>query len=285
MNQLPASISSQATTHKPHMNTNTLATTSQYSPIPVSDIEKMASAITRSGLFGIKSQEQAVALMLIAQAEGKHPASVAAEYDIIQNRPALKSHAALARFQQAGGKIQWTSRTDDKAAAKFSHPAGGEVEITWTMDRAKAAGLTGKSNWKTYPAQMLSCRVVAEGVRAVFPACLNGTYLVEEVQDFDTKALRIEKPVIAAEPEAEAITAEVVESEPEAPKELPNSPLTMLQSMMWSDDIPDAHVIHFLIAKKVPKVTKSTLLKEIDEKVINRLIEKWDDVKNFKPIL
>jgi hypothetical protein len=230
--------------------------------------------------------------MLIAQAEGKHPASVAAEYDIIQNRPALKSHAALARFQQAGGKIQWTSRTDDKASAKFSHPSGGEVEITWTMDRAKAAGLTGKQNWKTYPAQMLSCRVVAEGVRAVFPACLNGTYLVEEVQDFDAKPLRIEKPVIAAASDSDVITAEVVMGDisegtrlPEAPKELPNSPLTMLQSMMWSDEIPDVHVIHFLIAKKVPKVTKSTLLSEIDEKVIERLIAKWDDVKNFKPIL
>lgn len=271
------------------MNTNQLATTSQYSPIPVSDIEKMASAITRSGLFGIKSQEQAVALMLIAQAEGKHPASVAAEYDIIQNRPALKSHAALARFQQAGGKIQWTSRTDDKAAAKFSHPSGGEVEITWTMDRAKAAGLTGKQNWKTYPAQMLSCRVVAEGVRAVFPACLNGTYLVEEVQDFDTKPIRIEKPVIAAEPEPEVITAEVVETEPQealdAPTDLPDSPLTMLQSIMWSDEIPDLHVIHFLVAKKVKGITKSTLLTDVDEKVIERLISKWDDVKNFKPIL
>jgi hypothetical protein len=271
------------------MNPNQLATTSQYSPIPVSDIEKMANAITRSGLFGIKSQEQAVALMLIAQAEGKHPASVAAEYDIIQNRPALKSHAALARFQQAGGKIQWTSRTDDKAAAKFSHPAGGEVEITWTMDRAKAAGLTGKQNWKTYPAQMLSCRVVAEGVRAVFPACLNGTYLVEEVQDFDTKPLRIERPTITAAPESDVITAEVVESEPEealeATKELPSSPLTMLQSMMWSDEIPDAHVVHFLIAKKVPKVTKTTLLSSVDEKVIERLIAKWEDVRNFRPVL
>jgi len=268
---------------------NTLASTSQYSPISVSDIEKMAGAITRSGLFGIRSQEQAVALMLIAQAEGKHPASVAAEYDIIQNRPALKSHAALARFQSAGGKIQWTSRTDDKASAKFLHPAGGEVEITWTMDRAKAAGLTGKQNWKTYPAQMLSCRVVAEGVRAVYPACLNGTYLVEEVQDFDTKPLRIEKPVIAVEQEPQVITAEVVEDEPESlpepPEELPSTPLTMLQSLMWSDDINDDHVIHFLIANKMPNVTKQTKLKSLDDKVINRLIAVWDKVKVFKPIL
>ena len=34
---------------------------------------------------------------------------------------------------------------------------------------------------------MLSARVVAEGVRAVFPACLCGVYLAEEVADFDSK--------------------------------------------------------------------------------------------------
>ena len=153
----------------------------------IQDIETMAKAITKSGLFGIKTPDQAVALMLVAQSEGRHPASVASEFDIIQGRPALKSQAALARFQASGGKIQWTSRGPTKCAAKFNHPQGGELEITWTMERANAAGLTGKQTWKQYPDQMLSARVVAEGVRAVFPACLNGVYLAEEVQDFDTK--------------------------------------------------------------------------------------------------
>jgi hypothetical protein len=161
----------------------------------VSDIETMAKAITKSGLFGIKSPDQAVALMLVAQSEGRHPASVASEFDIIQGRPALKSQAALARFQAAGGKIQWTSRGPTKCSAKFSHAQGGELEITWTMERANAAGLTGKATWKQYPDQMLSARVVAEGVRAVFPACLNGVYLAEEVADFDSR------PRYAKEPE------------------------------------------------------------------------------------
>ena len=114
----------------------------------VQDIETMAKAITKSGLFGIKTPDQAVALMLVAQSEGRHPASVASEFDIIQGRPALKSQAALARFQASGGKIQWTHRGPTKCAAKFNHPQGGELEITWTMDRANAAGLTGKQTWK-----------------------------------------------------------------------------------------------------------------------------------------
>ena len=251
----------------------------------------MASAIAKSGLFGMKSPEQALALGLLAVSENKPFASICAEYDVIQGRPALKSQACLARFQQAGGTIQWIKRTDKECTLEGKHPAGGTLQVTWTLDRANAAGLTGKQNWKTYPCAMLSARCVAELVRALYPACLNGVYLAEEVQDFDTKPLRIEKPVVAAEPEPEVITADAdviaveINEALEPPKELPNSPLTMLQSMMWSDEIPDAHVIHFLLAKKMPKVTKQTLLSELDEKVIERLIAKWDDVRNFRPVL
>ena len=186
----------------------------------VQDIETMAKAITKSGLFGIKQPEQAVALMLVAQSEGRHPASVASEFDIIQGRPALKSQAALARFQAAGGKIQWTSRGPTKCSAKFSHAQGGELEIAWTMERANAAGLTGKQTWKQYPDQMLSARVVAEGVRAVFPACLNGVYLAEEVQDFDTKPRQAKEVVELVQ---EAHSAKEVPSLPEPAKESVNN--------------------------------------------------------------
>ena len=151
---------------------------------PLAEVMQMARAIAGSGLFGVKTPDQAFALMLIAQAEGRHPATVAQEYDIIQGRPAIKSQAALARFQAAGGSIRWTERTDTACEAEFTHPQGGKLSIRWTMERAQAAQLTGKDNWRKFPAQMLSARVVSEGVRAVFPACLSGLYLAEEVQDF-----------------------------------------------------------------------------------------------------
>lgn len=155
--------------------------------IPYQDVEKMGMAIAKSGLFGIKTNEQAIALMLIAQAQGRHPATVAMEYDIIQGRPALKSQAALMRFQEAGGKIEYLTRTDAEVSAKFTHPAGGTVTVTWDMKRAAKMGLSDKDNWKKQPMIMLQWRVIAEGVRACFPACLGGSYLVEEVQDFEPK--------------------------------------------------------------------------------------------------
>lgn len=171
---------------------------------PIQEVERMALAISGSGLFGIRTPEQAFALMLIAQAEGRHPATVAQEYDIIQGRPALKAQAALARFQGAGGKIQWTERGPQACAAEFSHPNGGSLVIRWDMARAQAAGLTGKDNWRKFPDQMLSARVVAEGVRAVFPACLNGVYLAEEVQDFEPRREPISTPAVIVTEEQKA---------------------------------------------------------------------------------
>lgn len=167
--------------------------------VPLADIREMASVMGKSGIFG-KTPEELFSLMLIAQAEGKHPAIAAQEYDIIKGRPAINSKSALARFQMAGGSIKWTERTDKKASAEFSHPQGGTLEITWTMDRAKLAGLAGKENWLKYPAQMLSSRVVAEGVRAIFPACLSGLYTVEEVQDFEPRGKLSEKTLTPESP-------------------------------------------------------------------------------------
>lgn len=113
--------------------------------VPVADIERMAGAVARSGLFGVKTQEQAMALMLIAQAEGMHPAIAARDYHIIQGRPALKADAMLARFQQAGGKVEWKEYTDTKVVGVFSHPSGGSVSVEWSIEMANKAGLTAKT--------------------------------------------------------------------------------------------------------------------------------------------
>lgn len=187
----------------------TALVTTQHAQFPISEVKEMAAIFCGSGMFGVKDQTQAMALMLIAQAEGRHPATIAQEYDVIQGRPALKSQATLARFQAAGGRIQWTKRSDTECSAVLSHPQGGDIEITWSIERANKAGLVGKDTWKKFPAQMLSARVVAEGVRAVFPACLNGLYIAEEVQDMEprTPEYSIQPPASATAAQATAAMA------------------------------------------------------------------------------
>jgi hypothetical protein len=177
--------------------------------IPFAEIERMAERMARSNMFG-KTPDQMVALMMIAQAEGQHPAIAAMEYDVIQGRPALKSQAALARFQTSGGKIDWKERSEKAAEAVFIHPSGGSLTVRFTIERAAQMGLTGKDNWKKQPAIMLQWRCVAEGIRACYPACLNRMYLVEEVQDFEPM-----RNVTASEPEP---TQAIVDTSVEAPE-------------------------------------------------------------------
>lgn len=170
--------------------------------MPFNDMERMANAIAKSGLFGMKTPEQVLALMSIAQGEGLHPAIAARDYHIISGRPALKADAMLARFQQAGGSVKWTKYQDDVVSGVFAHPAGGELEVTWTMAQAKAIGLATKDNWRNYPKAMLRARCISEGIRTVYPGCIVGVYTPEEVQDMEPQR-EVKATVVEVSPPSE----------------------------------------------------------------------------------
>ena len=93
---------------------------------------------------------------------------------------------------------------------------------------------------------------------------------------------KAEAPKAKPEKAKEAIVADLVEISNKAIEAA--DPLTELSSIMWDAGIEDSHVIEFLIAKKAIK-DRSVLLKDVNPKVIARLVEKWDDVLAFKPAL
>lgn len=151
--------------------------------VPFQEMESMASYIVKSKLFGAKDEAQAMSLMLLAQAEGMHPMAAIQDFDIVQGRPARKTHSILARFQSAGGSVAWQEITAARACGVFHHKQGGSLEVEWTFEQAKRIGLAGKDNWKNYPKAMLRARCIAEGVRAVYPGAIGGMLSVEEAQD------------------------------------------------------------------------------------------------------
>jgi hypothetical protein len=152
--------------------------------VPLQDIQAMAEVAASSKMFGFKNPQEAMAIMLLCQAEGLHPAIAMRDFHVIQGRPALKADAMLARFQQAGGSVTWKEYTNDVVTGLFSHSQGGSLEVTWTLKQAQSIGIASKDNWKNYPRAMLRARVISEGIRAVFPGCVVGVYTPEEVQDF-----------------------------------------------------------------------------------------------------
>lgn len=192
----------------------------------VSDMERMARAFAGSKLFGVTNPEQALALCLIAQAEGRHPASAAQDYHIIQGKPSKKADAMLRDFISGGGKVEWHELTDKVADATFSHPSGGTVRISWDHERARQAQISTPM-WKKYPRQMLRSRVVSEGVRTVFPMATSGMYVPEEVAEFSPAPTQELPPP----QEPGVIEGEVIER-PEAP---PAKTLVKDQRPLWKE--------------------------------------------------
>jgi len=173
--------------------------------VPINEIREMAEVAAKSKMFGFKSPDEAMAIMLLCQAENLHPAIAMRDFHVIQGRVALKSDAMLARFQQAGGSVKWEEYTDERVSGTFSHPNGGSVTVTWTLDMAKKIGLASKDNWKNYARAMLRARCVSEGVRTVYPGCVVGVYTPEEVETFKTPS-----PTVKDMGEAEIVIEEQV---------------------------------------------------------------------------
>lgn len=142
----------------------------------------VAQAIVKSSLWPDANPNAVLMLCYLAEAEGNHPAVVYRDYHIMQGKPSKKAEAILRDFIAGGGKIEWHQLDDESADATFSHPSGS-ARITWTIERAKKAGVGGNAMWRKYPRQMLRSRCVSEGVRTVYPGATSGLYEEGEVAD------------------------------------------------------------------------------------------------------
>lgn len=199
------------------------------------DIERMGKAIAESKLFGVQTPAAAIALMMLADAEGRHPAQAARDFHILDTpqgpRPAMKADTMLARFQEAGGRVEWHELSNEKCDATFSHPAGGKARITWTWADAERAklpkmGEKGPNNWHKFPRAMLRSRTVSEGVRTILPSVIVGIYTPEELADGDVEIKQVvtrdTPPEVAAPADvpASVVASEVTDAEIVEPSKL-----------------------------------------------------------------
>jgi hypothetical protein len=181
------------------------------SVMPYDQIEKLAQKIATSKMFGIQNSDQAIVLMMICQADGLNPIEAVRRYHVLNGRPTMRADAMLASYQAKGGTVEWTERTNEAVSATFTHPSSGAVPVRWTMEDAKRAGLLSNPTWQKYPRQMLTARVISEGIRTSLPGVVAGIYTPEEVKD-----------IVFAE-QIEANVREVREVQPVRPS-LPAAP-------------------------------------------------------------
>lgn len=182
---------------------------------------------------------------------------------VIEGKPSASAELIAGLIRRAGHKLRVTG-DDARAVAQLIRADDPEFtyETTWTLDRAKQAGLAGKGVWKNYPAAMLRARAITEVARmGASDALLGVVYTPEE--------LGAEVDANGAPARPAPITAEVAEQPRSAGQRLAAAVQARVASPEPAEDIHDAEVEHDSHPANNPQRTKAqsdklfALLREI----------------------
>lgn len=157
---------------------------------PVPDRMRYAEALAGASLLPRAYQKQPANVLLALEygaALGIAPMAAIQGIHVIEGKPTASAGLIGALVRKAGHRLRVTG--DDKHAV-CEIVRADDPEFTfraeWTMQRAQAAGLTGKGVWKQYPAAMLKARAITECARDACPEALAGVnYTAEELGQDD----------------------------------------------------------------------------------------------------
>jgi hypothetical protein len=181
-------------------------------PNDIQQVRQLAKDAIGSGFCGFKRAEDAMLAILTGRDLGFSAAQSLRAFHVIEGKPTLSADAMVAacvsrkdvceyfRTVESTGRI---CTVETKRAGE-----GGPRRLSFTIEEAQAANLTGKGNWGKYPAAMLRARAKSALARDVYPDLLMGLYDPDELAN-------VERPVVVHMPTPEPV-AQIVEPEPEA---------------------------------------------------------------------
>lgn len=175
---------------------------------PLAFIKQMGQSIAKSQFFSCANIEQGEVLAMECMARRIPPLTLAERYHMIHGKLSMKSDTMLAELVRHGGTYKMVARSADSASVWIKNSRGDEqtFSLAWgealaepfvyagkesSVVEALASGKTDKLKIKDKYAtprsrmQMLWARVVSDGVRAMCPEAIAGSYAPEEVGDFD----------------------------------------------------------------------------------------------------
>jgi hypothetical protein len=126
------------------------------------------------------------AAILTGQELGLTPMASLRSINIIQGTPAMTALALRGLVQSRGHEVRKVESSDTRCVyeGRRAGSDGPFERSVWTIDRARAMGLTGKDNWKRQPEAMLIARASSEVCRLIAADVLLGVpYSAEEIED------------------------------------------------------------------------------------------------------
>lgn len=173
---------------------------------PVSAMDSIGKAITKSQLFGCQSEAQGQVLALECMAQKLPPLSLAKRFDLMNGKLSMKSQTMLADFRTTGGKTRMIEKSAEAAAIWMQDKEGNEYkfDLTWAEAMEETFPYAGKesdiiwalandrSKLKLKPkyatprsrANMLWNRLISDSVRTIAPEINCGQYTPDEIEDF-----------------------------------------------------------------------------------------------------
>lgn len=148
----------------------------------------LAKTMAHSNLLPRQYQQNPANLMWAiqyAEALGVHPMTAVTGIHVIEGKPTASAQLIGGLVRRGGHKLRVTfDKATQTATAQIIRQDDPDFtfESAWSMDRAKAAGLTGKKVWQQYPDAMLKARAITEVARDACPEALFGViYTAEEL--------------------------------------------------------------------------------------------------------
>lgn len=202
--------------------------------------KEFAVTIAASDLLP-KHYQQKPANVLVAMqwadALGMNPMTAMQQLYILDGKPTASAQLIASLVRRAGHQLRVQG---DSARAVCEIVRSDDPDFvfraTWTLERAKNAGLTSKQVWKSYPEAMLKARAITEAARDACPEALLGV---------DSTAEELDVPVAVS---ASARVAPPAPAPAPAPKP-PAVPVDLLPPGVVMDadgvlvDVTDAEVI------------------------------------------
>jgi len=133
---------------------------------------------------GIKTPEQAVAIILKGRELGVPPMQALSHIHVISGKPTMSAELMLAQVLKLHPKtkLSYPERSTEKCIIKVQRDGSEPSIFSFTIGDAEAAGLLNNSTWKKYPRAMLHARCVSEMCRSLFPDAIAGvSYCPEEL--------------------------------------------------------------------------------------------------------
>jgi hypothetical protein len=183
----------------------------------LAEAERFSVTISKSALLppALRNKPADVLFVVLTGQElGISPLQAIRGISIIQGKPVLDAALIVALCLKHPeckffALVESTAERAVYETLRTGHP--NPTRITWTMEDAKRAKLTGKDNWVNHPSAMLRARCAAALARVVYPDILFGAYVPDEADEFRERheprseptaidAVVVDEPASAAAP-------------------------------------------------------------------------------------